>query len=101
DVNAGAASDFDPDSSLRIFKPEASPALGAARNTSVARRFLATSQIPKASVEQIEAGHAVILHDLRYASAGDTKHEVAAYIELDRDNKVTSQELVWARGFRP
>ncbi len=100
DVNASSASDFDPDSSVRIFKPESSPALAAARNANVATRFLATSQIPKASVEQIEAGYVVILHDLRYASAGETKREVAAYIELDRDNKVTSQELVWARGLR-
>ena len=100
DVNVIAASDFDPDSSLRIFKPEASPALGAARNTSVARRFLATSQIPKASVEQTETGYVVILRDLRYAAAGETKHEVAAYIELDRNNQVTAQELVWARDLR-
>ena len=97
DVNATSASDFDPDSSLRLFKPESSPVLEAARNTIVARRFLATAQIPKASVEKTEAGYIVILRDLRYVATGDIKHEVAAYIELDPNSKVAAQELVWAK----
>ncbi|MGC1414331.1 MAG: metal-dependent hydrolase [Candidatus Acidiferrum sp.] len=100
DVNVAAASDFDPDYSLRIFKPEPSPALQAARNTNVAKRFLATAQIPKASVEKTETGYVVVLRDLRCAASGETKHEVSAYIELDRNNQVTSQELVWARDLR-
>ncbi len=97
DVNAASASDFDPDSSLRLFKPESSPALEAARNTTAARRFLASAQIPKASMEKTETGYIVILRDLRYAAAGDTKYEVAARIELDPNSKVASQELVWAK----
>ncbi|MGC2529647.1 MAG: metal-dependent hydrolase [Candidatus Acidiferrum sp.] len=100
DVNVAAASDFDPDYSLRIFKPEPSPALQAARNTNVAKRFLATAQIPKASVEKTETGYVVVLRDLRYEASGQTKHEVAAYIELDRNSQVTSQEFVWARDSR-
>ncbi len=97
DVDAASANNFDPDSSLRLFKPEPSPALDAARNTAAARRFLATTQIPKASMEKTETGYVVVLRDLRYSAAGETKHEVAALIELDLNNKVTSQELVWAR----
>jgi len=97
DVNAASASDFDPDSSLRLFKPESSPALEAARNTIAARRFLATAQIPRASMEKTETGYIVILRDLRYAATGDIKYEVAARIELDPNSKVTSQELVWAK----
>jgi len=97
DVSATSASDFDPDSSLRLFKPETSPALEAARNTTAARRFLATAQIPKASMEKTETGYIVILRDLRYAATGDIKYEVAARIELDPNSKVASQELVWAK----
>ncbi|MHB8499809.1 MAG: metal-dependent hydrolase [Candidatus Acidiferrales bacterium] len=100
DVNVAAPGDFDPDSSLRVFKPEPSPALETARSTSVARRFLATAQIPKASVKQTEVGYAVVLRDLRYTAADETKHEVAAYIELDRNTRVTTQQLVWARDLR-
>ncbi|HJX95660.1 MAG TPA: metal-dependent hydrolase [Candidatus Acidoferrum sp.] len=100
DVDAASPQAFDADSSVRQFKPDPSPALDAARNTIVARRFLATAQIPKASLEKTEAGYVVVLRDLRYAAAGETAHEVAAVIELDLNNKVTSQELVWARDLR-
>lgn len=100
DVNIAAPGDFDPDTSLRSFKPQPSPALDAARNTNTARRFLATAQIPKASVEKIDSGYAVVLRDLRYAATGETKHEVAAYIEVNLNNKVTSQELDWARDLK-
>jgi inner membrane protein len=100
DVETASASDFDPDSSLRLFKPEPSPALEAARSTVAARRFLAAAQIPKAGMEKTAAGYVVVLRDLRYAAAGETQHEIAALIELDLNNKVTSEELVWARDLR-
>jgi len=100
DVDAASADTFDPDSSLRLFKPDPSPALDTARNTSAARRFLATAQIPRASLEKTEAGYIVVLRDLRYSVPGETAHEIAAVIELDPNNKVTSQELVWARNLR-
>jgi membrane-bound metal-dependent hydrolase YbcI (DUF457 family) len=100
EVSAFAPDTFDADSSVRQFKPDPSPALDAARNTAVARRFLAVAQIPKASLEKTEAGYVVVLRDLRYVAASDTQHEIAAVIELDSNNKVTSQELVWARDLR-
>lgn len=100
DVNAFATANFDADSSMRMYKPEASPALNAARNTRIAQRFLAVAQIPKASVEKTDVGYVVILRDLRYAAAGETSREIAALIELDPDSKVTSEELVWARDLR-
>jgi len=100
DVNLASTSTFDPDASLRLFKPESSPALDAARDTPLARRFLSVAQLPKASVEKTDVGYVVILRDLRYAASGQTQNEVAALIELDPDAKVTSQELVWARDLR-
>ena len=66
----------------------------------MARRFLAIAQVPKASLEKTERGYVAILRDLRYAAAGDTQHEIAAVIELDSNNMVTSEELVWARDLR-
>jgi len=100
EVSAFAPDAFDADSSVRLFKPDTSPALDSARNTVVARRFLSIAQIPKASLEKTETGSVVVLRDLRYAAAGETQHEIAAVIELDLSNKVTSQELVWARDLR-
>jgi membrane-bound metal-dependent hydrolase YbcI (DUF457 family) len=100
DVETASASSFDPDASLRLFKPEPSPSLEAARNTVAAKRFLAAAQIPKANMEKTEAGYIVVLRDLRYAAAGETQHEIAAVIELDLNNKVRYQELVWGRDLR-
>jgi len=97
DVDVSSPDKFDADSSLRQFKPEPSPALDAARSTAVARRFLATAQIPKASLEKTETGYVVILRDLRYGATGETQHEIAAVIQLDLNNQVKSQELIWAR----
>ncbi len=97
DVDAASPNTFDPDASFRLFKPEPSPALDTARTTAAAKRFLATAQIPKASLEKTETGYVVVLRDLRYAASGETQREIAAVIELDASNKVTSQELVWAR----
>lgn len=100
DVNFASSGTFDPDASLRVFKPESSAALEAAQDTPIAKQFLAVAQMPKASVEKTDVGSVVILRDLRYAASGETQHEIAALIELDPDNKVTSQEIVWARDLR-
>lgn len=100
DVNLAATASFDPDTSFRIFKPEPSPALEAARNTRIARQFLAAAQMPRASVEKTDVGYVVILRDLRYPALGETRHEIVALIELDPANQVTSQEVMWARELR-
>lgn len=101
EVNVAAGSTFDPDTSLRLFKPQDSPALDAARSTDAAKRFLATAQIPKATVEKNEAGYVVILRDLSYAVRGEAEGEVVTLIELDLNNRIRSEELVWARDLRP
>ena len=100
DVDATSANNFDPDTSMRLFKPEPSAALDAARKSAAAKKFLAAARIPKASVEKTESGYTVVLRDLRYAATGETQREVAAVIELDSNNKVTSEELVWAQELR-
>jgi len=100
DVDVTAGSTFDPDTSTRVFKPQSSPVLDAARDTGTARRFLATAQIPKASVEKNETGYVVTLRDLAYAASGESQREVAARIELDLNNKVKSQELIWVSSAR-
>jgi len=100
DVNLAATASFDPDTSVRVFKPEPSPTLQAAGNTRVAKKFLATAQMPRANVEKTDVGFVVILRDLRYAALGDTRQEIVALIELDPANHVTSEEVMWARELR-
>jgi LexA-binding, inner membrane-associated putative hydrolase len=96
-VDVAGSGSFDPDTSMRIFKPEPSLELDAARNTGTATKFLAVARFPKATVEKTEKGYVVLLRDLRFAASGETQHEIAATIRLDDAGKVTSDELVWAR----
>lgn len=96
-VDASEANKLDADLSLRLFKPQNSPALDVARKTAIAKHFLALAQLPKASVEKTEAGYDVVLRDLRYSASGEAQHEVAALIQLDFNDRITSEELVWAK----
>ncbi|HKV24210.1 MAG TPA: metal-dependent hydrolase [Candidatus Acidoferrum sp.] len=100
-VNLLNTGDFDPDRSIRNFKPEVSPALTAARASVLAQRFLATAHIPKAAIETTPAGYSVTLRDLWYTEEGEPNHAVAAYLELDRNYILTSAELDWARDLKP
>jgi membrane-bound metal-dependent hydrolase YbcI (DUF457 family) len=96
-VDVAGGGSFDPDTSMRIFKPEPSAELDAARGTEAAARFLAFARFPKATAEKTEKGYVVQLRDLRFAASGETQHEIAAIIRLDEAAKVTSEELIWAR----
>jgi len=91
-VNSGAT--------VTIHKPEASAALDAARNDPIALAFLRVARFPKATIENTEAGFRVELQDLRYAAAGSSRREIAAFFELNSTGKIVQQELVWARDLR-
>src|SRR5947207_1179859 len=54
-----AAASFDPDTAVTSYKPEPSPALDAARDTAVARRFFQVARFPKATVEKTREGFKV------------------------------------------
>lgn len=96
-VDAASLGALDADNSLRLFKPQNSPALDQAKNTGIAKHFLSAAQIPKAGIEKTTTGYLVVIRDLRFAASGETGHEISALIDLDLSNKVVSQELVWAR----
>ena len=99
EVPVGPGAEFDPASALTTYKPESSPALDAARNSAVARRFLQVARFPKASVEQTPAGYRVILRDFPYRLDFDSR-QVQAVIHTDPSGKILSQELVWVLGLR-
>jgi membrane-bound metal-dependent hydrolase YbcI (DUF457 family) len=97
EVDAAATGTLDADLSQQLFKPQGSPALERAEKTAVARRFLGIAQMPKAGVEKTNSGYQVVFRDLRYAASGERAREIAALVELDFNNAVTSEQLVWAR----
>ncbi len=94
-VEVGPAAKFDPDSARTSYKPEPSPALDAARNTSVARRFLQAARFPKASVEKTPEGFQITLRDFPYTHEIRSGLRVQATIDTDPAGKVLSQQLTW------
>jgi membrane-bound metal-dependent hydrolase YbcI (DUF457 family) len=103
EVPVGPGADFDPSSATTTYKPEPSPALDAARNSPVARRFLQVARFPKATVEQTPIGFHVILRafpSTRESGSGlftlSDEGRVEALIDADTSGKILSEELAWA-----
>ncbi len=95
EVETGLGASFDPDSAITSYKPESSPALDAARDTAVARRFLQAARFPKATVEKTPQGFQVVLRAFPYGREAMSGPRVHAVIETDASGKVLSQELAW------
>lgn len=100
-INVGPRASFDPESGVTIYKPEASAALDAARNTPSARRFLSLARFPKATIQTADpSGYQVEFRDLRNVAVEAAQDEVAALVHVDANGKVSDQELIWARGLQ-
>jgi membrane-bound metal-dependent hydrolase YbcI (DUF457 family) len=95
EVEVGPAAEFDPDSARTSYKPEPSPALDAARNTTVARQFLQAGRFPKASVEKTPEGFQITLRAFPYTRDVRSGLRVQATIDTDPAGKVLSEELTW------
>lgn len=89
------------DTGINLFKPEPSPLLQAAQETETAKRFLRVARFPRATAQKMDSGSEIQIRDLRYAAAGELKHEVAAIIDFDAYGKLVSQEIVWANRETP
>lgn len=108
EVPVGPGADFDPGAAITTYKPEPSPALDAARNSPLARRFLAVARFPKATVEQTPTGFHVILRAFPTRESGSglftltDAGRVQVLIDTDPSGKILSEELAWipsSRGF--
>src|ERR1700682_1913235 len=95
EIEVGPTASFDPDSAITSYKPEPSPALDAARDTAVARRFLQAARFPKATVEKTPEGFHIILRALPYSRSVTSGLRVHALIDTDPSGKILSQELAW------
>jgi len=99
-VPAAESARFDPESAVCVHKPEASSVLAAAQQTAAAKKYLQAARFPKASVGATEDGTEVVVRDFRDVAVEDTRYGLAARVLLDRGGKVSSDEVVWARGVR-
>jgi membrane-bound metal-dependent hydrolase YbcI (DUF457 family) len=95
EVSVGPAAGFDAESAVATYKPESSPALDAARNSAVARRFLSSARFPKASVEKTLEGFHVLLRDFPFTREATSGPHVQAIIDTDPSGKILSQKLTW------
>ena len=100
EVPVGPGADFDPSAAITTYKPEPSPALDAARNSAVARRFLQIARFPKATVEQTPGGFHVILRAFPYGRDPSSGLRVQALINTDPSGKVLSEEHAWVPSSR-
>ncbi len=95
EIEVGPSSSFDPGSAATSYKPESSPALDAARDTPVARRFLQSARFPKATVEKTPDGFHILLRDFPYSREVASGPSVHALITTDAVGKILSQQLAW------
>src|SRR5713226_7828989 len=98
EMEVGPAASFEPDSVVTSYKPEPSPALDAARDSAVARRFLQVARFPKATVEKTPEGFHVILRAFPYSRDVSSGLRVHAQIDTDSSGKILSQGLSWDPG---
>lgn len=98
EVEVGPAASFDPDSAVTSYKPEPSPALDAARDTAVARRFLQVARFPKATVEKTPEGFHIILRAFPYSRGASSGLGIHALVDADSSGKILSQDLAWDPG---
>jgi inner membrane protein len=101
EMEVGPAASFEPDSAVTSYKPEPSPALDAARDSAVARRFLQVARFPKATVEKTPDGFHIILRAFPYSPDVSSGLRVHAQIDTDSSGKILSQDLAWDPGSSP
>jgi hypothetical protein len=95
-VPASESPRFDPESGVCVHKPEDSPLLQAAEQAESVRKFVQSARFPKASVSAREDGTEVAVRDVRDSAEGEKRFAVAVRVLLDRNGRVTSQEILWA-----
>lgn len=95
EVDVGPGASFEPAAAITSYKPESSPALDAARDTAVARRFLQIARFPKATIEKTSDGFRVTLRAFPYSRDANSGWRVYAVIDTDSSGKVLAEELAW------
>jgi hypothetical protein len=94
-IEVGPFARFDPDAAVISYKPEPSPALDAARNSAIGRRFLQVARFPKATVEQTPEGFHVILRDFPYSHYAKSSLRAQVVVDTDLAGRILSQALEW------
>jgi len=89
---------FDPESARVFYKAEASPALEAAQRSDAGVAFLKFARFPLARVEREGDGYRIVMRDLRFDAEPHADRNVIAQVDVDANNQVTRQELLFSPG---
>jgi inner membrane protein len=89
---------FDPESARVFYKAEPSLALEAAQRSDVGIEFLEFARFPLARVQRDGDGYRIELRDLRFDAAPHAERNVIAQVDVDANNQVTRQELLFNPG---
>jgi inner membrane protein len=100
DISLLPGATFDPERALTHYKPEESPAIMAAQNTSGGRLFLTYARFPFVAVEPRDTGVEVILRDLRFPVDDTSMDDVMLDVGLDENSQVIRQEMRFVGGSR-
>ena len=95
EVSLAPEAAFDPESSRVFYKAEASVALEAARRSDVGIEFLEFARFPLARVQPVGDGYRIVLRDLRFDAPGHGDRSVVALIDVDANNNVTAQKMLF------
>jgi hypothetical protein len=97
EVPLGPGADFNPDRSRTYYKPEASPALDAARQSPAAARFLGLARFPSASIDRTAEGFHVEFREIGFSPLRDVRGYYYAEVELDGQARVLREEIGYMR----
>jgi membrane-bound metal-dependent hydrolase YbcI (DUF457 family) len=101
EVLLGPSDEFDPNRSLTRYKPEDSPALDAGQKTATAQRFLKYARFPFASVQRIEDGYRVEVHDLRFETDDTEPANIFVRVDMNSSLQIQSEGFLYASSPNP
>jgi membrane-bound metal-dependent hydrolase YbcI (DUF457 family) len=96
DVSLLAGATFDPDRAVPHYKPDDSPAIVAAQDTSDAKLFLAYARFPFATMEPQDTGFNVTLRDLRFPARDGSRDNIVVDVRLDANSQAGEQRTRYA-----
>jgi membrane-bound metal-dependent hydrolase YbcI (DUF457 family) len=87
---------FDPDRGVPHYKPEDSPAIGAAQDTADEKLFLAYARFPLAAIEPQASGFEVTLRDLRFPAGYRSIENIFLDVRVGENAQIVEQRMRFA-----
>jgi inner membrane protein len=100
DISLLPGSTFDPDRAVPHYKPEDSPAIGAAQNSAGGQLFLAYARFPLAAIEPQASGFEVTLRDLRFPAGYRSIEHIILGVRVDENAQIVEQRMRFAGSAR-